>query len=150
MRKPISNEYKRAYYKANKEKVKAYRDSWLSKNPDYMKNYCDENRATINKVAREYKHRVYKVKPRTKISIREKKNRHNARCAKHKAQKLLRTPSWADLSAISKFYKECPEGYEVDHIVPLRGKNVSGFHILENLQYLPANVNRKKSNLFTI
>jgi len=32
----------------------------------------------------------------------------------------------------------------------LKGKNVSGLHILENLQYLPASLNRKKSNTFSI
>lgn len=67
---------------------------------------------------------------------------------KRRADMLERTPPWADLSAIKQFYKECPEGYHVDHIVPLRGKNVSGLHVLENLQYLTAEENLRKSNKF--
>ncbi len=56
------------------------------------------------------------------------------------------TPKWANLQAITDFYKNCPEGCHVDHVIPLNGKNVSGLHVLENLQYLPAAENLKKSN----
>ena len=59
------------------------------------------------------------------------------------------TPIWVNLPAIRQFYVDCPEGYHVDHILPLRGKLVSGLHVLENLQYLPASENLKKSNKFT-
>jgi hypothetical protein len=57
-----------------------------------------------------------------------------------------RTPKWVDINAIEEFVLRKPDGYHIDHIIPLRGGNVSGLHVLENLQYLPADKNRAKSN----
>lgn len=68
--------------------------------------------------------------------------------AKRRAALLQRTPPWANTQAIEYFYQQCPEGHHVDHIVPLRGKYVSGLHVLENLQYLTKEENLKKSNKY--
>lgn len=58
------------------------------------------------------------------------------------------TPKWADKAAIRAIYLNCPEGMQVDHIVPIKGKTVSGLHVEYNLQYLtPAENNRKKNKL---
>lgn len=81
----------------------------------------------------------------TKEYHRKYKREHNATRAATKAQ---RTPQWSEIKAIRQFYAECPEGYHVDHIVPLRAKLVSGLHVLANLQYLPARENVKKRNTF--
>lgn len=63
---------------------------------------------------------------------------------------VQRTPPWADMSRLREIYANCPEHYEVDHIVPLRGALVSGLHVEYNLQYLPSKVNRLKSNSFVV
>jgi hypothetical protein len=76
------------------------------------------------------------------------KDKQNAKSNMEKAAKLQRIPAWADLDAIREFYLNRPEGYHVDHIIPLRGKTVSGLHVLENLQYLPAKENMSKGNKF--
>lgn len=58
------------------------------------------------------------------------------------------TPIWANKKSLRQIYLNCPPGYEVDHIIPLKGKNICGLHIPENLQYLTVEENRKKSNNF--
>lgn len=74
------------------------------------------------------------------------RSNRRAREAKRRASKLNATPKWADLEAIKLFYKNCPKGYEVDHIIPLQGKEVCGLHVLNNLQYLSKHENRQKYN----
>lgn len=69
-----------------------------------------------------------------------------AKTMKRHAAKLQRTPSWADLEAIEAFYVARPEGFHVDHKIPLRGEFISGLHVLNNLQYLLATENIAKGN----
>jgi hypothetical protein len=70
------------------------------------------------------------------------------RAKTYRETKAARVPSWADLEKIKDIYKTCPEGYHVDHIIPLRGKLVSGLHVENNLQHLPAKENMKKRNFY--
>ena len=70
------------------------------------------------------------------------------RQAVYKAVGLQRIMPWTNLEEISEFYSKCPIGYHVDHIIPLQNVNVSGLHVLDNLQYLTALENIQKSNKF--
>lgn len=46
-----------------------------------------------------------------------------------------------ELKEIRKLYRDCPDGYEVDHIIPIsRG----GEHSMSNLQLLPQEINARK------
>lgn len=49
--------------------------------------------------------------------------------------------SWNEKILIGNFYKNCPDGYEVDHIIPI---SLGGKHKLSNLQYLTIEENRSK------
>lgn len=77
--------------------------------------------------------------------IHNKKNRQiSARnCHLKRKQRLVK---WANLQKIAEIYKNRPEGYHVDHIIPLNGKDVCGLHVENNLQYLPKVDNLKKGN----
>jgi len=59
------------------------------------------------------------------------------------AKRKNQTPIDVDIKALQQFYINCPDGYEVDHKVPI---SKGGLHALENLQYLTISENRKKSN----
>lgn len=60
-----------------------------------------------------------------------------------------RTPTWANREAIDAIYAEAQRmNMTVDHIVPLRGKTVSGLHVEHNLQLLTREENARKSNRF--
>jgi len=73
--------------------------------------------------------------------------------ALQRARKENLVPLWtteADLQEIKEFYRNCPEGYQVDHIVPMKGKTVRGLHVLNNLQYLTPYENYTKANKLTV
>jgi hypothetical protein len=144
--KDMNEEQRREYHRAaaaryrakNPEKCQARTKEWRENNRDRARaasrRWKEENLTPEMKA--EYDRRAYLKNP----------GRYKANAMKRHAAKLERTPTWADLEAIKEFYMLCPEGYEVDHIVPLQGEVVSGLHVLHNLQYLPAAENRAKSN----
>ena len=71
-------------------------------------------------------------------------------------KKEKRVPPWVKFSDTVCFYREAHEltartgiPHEVDHIIPLRGKAVTGLHCVENLQVLTAAANNAKRASFT-
>ena len=71
-----------------------------------------------------------------------------------------RTPSWVDnevLFLIREIYDlaairtvQTGFAWHVDHVIPLQGKLVSGLHVPENLQVIPAVVNIQKKNKYEV
>lgn len=82
-----------------------------------------------------------KYSPEELIEVSKKRNREIS--ANYRAKLRNQTPLNVDRKAIREFYKNCPEGYEVDHIIPI---SKGGLHSLENLQYLTVYENRSKGN----
>lgn len=75
---------------------------------------------------------------------------HTLETKDYKLYLLERTPPWADKEKIKEVYISCPEDCHVDHIIPLRGKLVSGLHVHENLQHLKACDNLLKNNKYNV
>jgi hypothetical protein len=84
--------------------------------------------------------------------------KRKAKRAKSRAKLAQRIPQWLtpdDWDRINAIYKQAadlekqtPLRWEVDHIIPLNGKNVSGLHVPDNLRVIPREDNRRKSNRF--
>lgn len=146
----LSKEADAAYHKAYRERnrtvlrEKAKQRYWLNAEKGIKKNISLEqrkNRSEYNK--------LYALKYPEKRAFNE---------AKRRAYKFQATPKWLNTShynEIEEIYSLCTElswlsegGLEVDHIVPLKGKHVSGLHVPWNLQIIPAIENRRKSNRF--
>lgn len=77
----------------------------------------------------------------------------NALKAKRRAAKLQRTPVWSEKGHIKALYAAAARmtkctgiEWHVDHILPLRGEEVSGLHVLGNLQIITAAQNLAKNN----
>jgi hypothetical protein len=113
---------------------------------EYMSIYADEKRSKIREIASRWQ--------------KNNKGKVNANTAIRHSSKLLRTPTWLtdeEKQRIKCYYqlsamrtRESGIPWNVDHIVPLQGENVSGLHVPWNLQVIPASVNFKKKNNFNV
>lgn len=72
-----------------------------------------------------------------------KRKIRNEIAARRRARKKNQTPklSREEKNKLQEFYLNCPNGYEVDHIIPLAK---GGLHHPDNLQILSKTENRKK------
>jgi hypothetical protein len=137
-------EMRRNWAAANPERNKAIKSAWSKANPEgqakrsrewFLKNRDKANAATAAWV---------------------KRNPANALAwaTKRRMAVMNRVPPWADKSIITslyklaKIYRQFGHDVHVDHIIPVRGRLVSGLHVHENLQLISGSENRSKSNTF--
>ena len=133
--KDYQREYARKRYREDPE----FRDKQLERKRNRRED--PEHREQRREYMREY--------------VKNNRAKFAAKNAKRHAAKIQRTPAWADLDMIAVFYATAREmteetgvPHEVDHVVPMQGKNVSGLHVATNLQILSASENRSKRNKY--
>jgi hypothetical protein len=144
--KSCVKEYTDQWRMKNADKVNTGRLSWQRLNPEK----CIES---SNKWSAANRERAAANMSEWRLLNSDKLNFLQA---KRRAAQLKRTPKWLSRQQwdqIREFYlysslmtETLGIPYEVDHIIPLQGKNVSGLHVPWNLQILTAKENREKHN----
>lgn len=140
------NAKSRENYLKNRESIIAKSTEWAKNNPDKVKvkneRWVKNNRERKNEISREFTERnpSYYVK-------------YTAEYRALKYSGTLESLSQEDHNVMRNLYVlakqlENNDGIKrhVDHIIPLRGKNVCGLHVPWNLQILTAEENLKKNN----
>lgn len=77
--------------------------------------------------------------------------------SRQRAKRFFRMAPWANRLSIRDFYVlaqkltyETGIPHEVDHVIPLQGKRVSGLHVENNLCVVPMVENRRKHNHYEL
>lgn len=112
---------------------------WYHKNRDSLKDRYSSTRLEWHSKNREHRKEYHAKRQTSNPEIAR------AKSAKRRATKLNAIIGNYD-KEIKELYANCPKGFHVDHIVPLKNNMVCGLHVPWNLQYLPAVENLKKSN----
>ena len=138
--KDCSNEYKKNW--SNTDENKAKKSKYYLNNIERFKKNSEKN----------YKQNIENYVQRARLWKSKNLDKHANNERRRRERIKIATPKWLSekqILQIKLFYKKRPVGMTVDHIIPIRGKNVSGLHVPWNLQYLTIQDNIKKFNKIT-
>jgi hypothetical protein len=135
--------------------VNGKRKAWAKLNPDRMLQATRRHREKDPELVCSKRRAAYAADPKRHINYARKyqqlhPGRVNAANARRRAAILNATPAWLtdqEHAKIRDIYIDASSrqgDWQVDHIVPLRGKTVCGLHIPSNLQILSGPDNRSK------
>ena len=143
-------EYQRQYRIKNRERLAAYKKAWDEQNKEKVQKNSRERYIAKKEQIKKYTSEWKKSNPAKVIANTTKRKKHIR----------LRTPNWLtpiDFERIQTQYqlavlltKITDSPWEVDHDIPLLGKNVSGLHVPSNLRVIPKQDNLAKSNRFEV
>ena len=144
----------KAYYTNYQKKYREVHKETLANN---TKRHYESNKDTIAKRALEFKkNNPDEMRRRRKVQYEKYKTETAEYVLRRRINKQQRVPSWfsefdklvclhaAELVETRK--KITGFGWDIDHMLPLRARAVSGLHCAINLQVIPTKLNRSKGN----
>ena len=158
--KAMSRERNRRYLAKGDPKVKAMRDAAhaaylerLATDPAYAASAEARKERAIERTSAWQKANPEKTKQHAKATRQRHPEREAAKVQRRNAAKLQAVPQWADAEKIKRHYANAKylsdvtgHLHHVDHIIPLRGKEVCGLHVENNLRVIPHFINTSKGN----
>ena len=158
------NARRRAKYAANIEEERAYardrKKARYTRNPQKYRDLARLDRAAPSRKAQQAalsRAWAERNRGRTKAAARRWYQCHlvhaRLQLAISQASRRQRRVLWADRDAIAEIYAEAARltrttgrAYVVDHVIPLKGRAVSGLHVENNLRVIERLENARKSN----
>lgn len=132
--------YQNAYRKRNRNPHLEYSRVYQARARLEGTDWASQNRDKMHELQRAWR--------------RNNRDKMYAGSARRRANKAQACPAWltaddhrqiaAKFDLANRLFVETGIHHEVDHIVPLQGKTVTGLHVPWNLQAIPTSVNRQK------
>jgi hypothetical protein len=142
--------------KKRRAATKAHRER-LASDPAYSDKSAVARQRAVARSAAWQKANPEKAKLHAKNIRVRNPEKEVAKVQRRNAEKLRRCAPWADTSKINRIYyvaRRLTEvtgvQHHVDHVIPLRGKNVSGLHVPENLMVVAYDFNCSKANRYEV
>jgi len=150
----------------HKEKMKRYNQEYVVKNAEVLyekRKRKYHNRSQEKREKDKIEKAIYSRKRQALIKAGKisryiiPKEKRNMYAKRYVSSKRTSSPPWLTkehydcfdfLAILASLMKSEHTRYALDHIIPLRGKNVCGLHVPWNIQILSSSENNKKNNRF--
>ena len=146
-----------ADHEAGKQKRREYYARLKSTNPNLSAEiYARYRESSLEHSKLAYQANAEERKAKQRLWSKTNRGIANALSKRYKLKKAKATPLWltpeqlynmqCTYKVAAQLSETSSQKWHVDHIVPIRGKDVCGLHVPWNLQLLPAKMNMQKGN----
>ena len=156
-RKKVALKHYYTDHEAGKERLRQSYEKRKATNPNLAaEQYAKNREKDLERSKLAYQANAEDRKAKQRLWSKTNRGTANALAKRYKLKKVNATPKWLSESQLLNI--KCKyqlaamlnihgvEAWHVDHIVPIRGKDVCGLHVPWNLRVIPAKENMTKGN----